>query len=93
MKVERPRERLSEAPMRVKTRSITAGCGIGRDERPHLRQDGDERGLAQVGGFAAHVGAGDDGDQVGGIVEIQIVGDEAAGVLIGQALDDGVASG
>ena len=69
------------------------GGGFGGNEGAHLRQDGDERGLAQVGGLAAHVGAGDDGDQIGGIVEIEIVGDEAAGFLFGEAFDDGMASG
>ena len=33
---------------------------FGGNERADLRQQHDERGLAQVGGFAAHVGAGDE---------------------------------
>ena len=69
MKVERPRARLSDAPMRVKMRSISGSAGrIGGHERTHLRQNRDQRGLPQIGGFAAHVGAGDDGDQIGGVV-------------------------
>ena len=31
-----------------------------RDEAAHLRHDGNERSLAQVSGFASHVGAGHD---------------------------------
>ncbi len=66
MKVERPRARLSDAPMRVKMRSISGRQRrFGGHERPHLRQDRDQRGLPQIGRFAAHVGAGDDGDQIG----------------------------
>ena len=94
MKVERPRARLSDAPMRVKMRSMTGRAGgFGGNEGAGLGEDGDERGLAQVGALAAHVGAGDDGDQIGGIVEVKIVGDEASGFLLGEALDDGMASG
>src|ERR1019366_5941931 len=67
--------------------------GFGRYERTGLGQDGDDRGLAQVGAFTAHVGAGDDGDEIGGIVEVEIVGNEAPGFLFGEALDDGMAAG
>ena len=67
--------------------------GIGGNKRTHLRQDGDQRGLPQIGGLAAHVGSGDDGDQVGIGIEVKVVGDEAAGVLLFEALDDGMAAG
>jgi hypothetical protein len=69
MKVERPRARLSDAPMRVKMRSISGSGGFGGHERTHLRQDRDQRRLPQISGLAAHVGAGDDGDQVGAVVQ------------------------
>ena len=38
---------------------------LGRHERPHLRQDRDQRGLPQIRGFAAHIRPGDDGDEIG----------------------------
>ena len=41
-----------------------AAGGLGGHKGTHLGQDGDQRGLAQVGGLAAHVGAGDDGDEL-----------------------------
>ena len=66
---------------------------VGGNEGAGLGQDGDQRGLPQVRALAAHVGAGDDGDEVGGIVEVEIVGDEASGFLFGEALDHGMASG
>ena len=62
-----------------------------RDEAAHLRHDDQERSLAKIGGFAAHVGTGEqqDGRAFGG--EIEVVGNEAAfGVLLHAALDDGV---
>ena len=65
---------------------------IGGNERTHLREDHQQRGLAEIGGFAAHVGAGDDGDEFGFGVEIEIVGDEALGVLFGEFFDDGMAA-
>ena len=37
---------------------------IGGNEAAGLRKDDEERGLAEVGGFAAHVGAGDE-EQIG----------------------------
>ena len=49
--------------------------------------------MPQVGRFAAHVGAGDERDEIVAIVEIQIVGNEAAGFLIGEAFDHRMASG
>ena len=66
---------------------------VGGDEAAHLRQDDEQRGLAQVGGFAAHVGAGEQQDGRAFGREIEIVGDEAAfGVLLHAALDDGMAA-
>ncbi len=65
MNVERPRARLSDAPMRVKMRSISGRLRrFRRHERAHLRQDRDQRRLPQVGRLAAHVRPGDDRDQV-----------------------------
>ncbi len=62
----------------------------GRNEAPHLRQDHDEGDLADVGGFAGHVGAGDDEQLVVRAVEERVVGDEPA--RLGQPLDDGMAA-
>ena len=90
MKVERPPARSSEAPMRVKIRSREQR-GLRRHEEPMCARIDDQRGLAHVGGLAAHVGAGDDGD-ASALVEIEVVGDEAAGFFAG-TLDHGVAAG
>ena len=88
MKVERPRARLSRrADAREDAVDHRQRGRFGRHERTHLRQDRDQRRLPQVGGLAAHVRAGDDGDQVGGIVQVQIVGDEAPRLLLRQPLD------
>ena len=67
--------------------------GIGGNEGTHLRQDRQQRGLAKIGGFAAHVGAGDDGDELGFGMEVEIVGDEALGVFFGQFFDHRMAAG
>ena len=59
MKVERPRARSSAAPTRLNSRSTTPmRRAVGRHEAAHLRQDRDQRVLAQEGAFARHVGAG-----------------------------------
>ena len=77
--VDRPRARLSDAPMRVKMRSISGSSGrIGRHEGAHLGEDRDQRGLSKVGRFAAHIGPRDHGDQIRGVVQKKIVGDEAS---------------
>ena len=63
MKVDSPPARLSEAPTRVKRRSTTPISAAGRrHEAAHLRQQRDQRDLAQVGRLAGHVGPGDDQD-------------------------------
>ena len=59
MKVDRPRARLSDAPMRVKIRSTTGSSAIPPAQRPHLRQDRDQRRLPQISALAAHVRARD----------------------------------
>ena len=80
MKVERPRATLSLAPMRVKMRSTTPKRSLaGGNKGAHLRHDDDQRGLAEIGGFAAHVRAGEQQDCLRGGVQIEIVGDEALG--------------
>ena len=54
----------------------------GGNEAAHLRHDDEQRCLTKVGGFAAHVGAGDAAGRAGPSVEIEVVGDEATfGVL------------
>ncbi len=65
----------------------------GGNEAADLRHEDDQRGLAKVGGLAAHVGAGDEQDVAGGIVEIEIVGDEALAALFEEFFDDGMAAG
>jgi len=59
------------------------------DEGSHLGHQDDQRDLAEIGRFAAHVGARDDQDLIVGRVEESIVGDERFGV---HRLDDGVTS-
>ena len=49
--------------------------GFGGDEGTDLGEDQDERGLAQISGFATHVGAGDD-QHPPLAVEFEVVGDE-----------------
>ena len=63
MKVERPRARSSAAPTRLNSLSTMPICArFRRHERAHLRQDRDQRVLAQEGRFARHVRAGDEPD-------------------------------
>jgi hypothetical protein len=76
---------------------------FGGDEAAALRHDDEERGLAEVGAFAAHVGAGDEEEawcarRAGGVIiagaEVEGVGDEATGALVFEAaLDYGVSGG
>ncbi len=47
-----------------------------RDERPHLRHDGEHRHLPHVGGLARHVRSGDDQDFLVPMVQLRVVGDE-----------------
>ena len=64
--------------MRVKMRSTVSQAGAGGGyKRSHLRHQHDQCGLPQVGGFASHVGAGDEQDRLLRAVEIEIVGDKA----------------
>ncbi len=62
-------------------------------ERADLRHEDDERSLAQVGGLAAHVGAGDEQKLLARGLEEQIVGDEALAALAKQLLDNRMAAG
>jgi hypothetical protein len=60
MKVERPEARSSEAPMRVWIASIgPSRAAPAGTEAAAVRQQHDQRHLAHVGRFAAHVRAGD----------------------------------
>ena len=45
-------------------------------KEPDLRQDGDQRVLAQEGAFAGHVGAGEQPEPLR-LLQVAIVGDEA----------------
>ncbi len=59
--------------MRVKMRSIgPIACRLGGHETADMREQHDQRGLAHIGRFAAHVRAGDD-QHAPGIVEGQVV--------------------
>ena len=85
MKVERPRARSSAAPTRENSRSTTPNArGLGRHEAAHLRQDGDQRVLAQEGGLAGHVRAGDE-PQPRPSSEVAVVGDEGLAVRAASA--------
>ena len=55
----------------------------GRHIRAHRRQQHDQRNLPHVGGFAAHVGAGDDLHAAFG-AEVAVVGNKAAATGFGQ---------
>jgi hypothetical protein len=66
MKVERPEARSSEAPMRVKMASTGPIGGVRRHEAADVGEQHDQRHLAHGGGFAAHVGAGDQQHAAGG---------------------------
>src|SRR5438105_9144495 len=59
----------------------------GRDEAAHLRHKGDERGLTEVGGLAAHVGAGDEQELLTAGFEAEIVGDETFAALAEEFFD------
>ena len=52
-----------------------------RYEATHLGHQHDQRGLAKVGGFAAHVGASNEKQKWRGIAEVEIVGNEAVAGL------------
>ncbi len=91
--MERPRARLSLAPMRVKMRSMMGSLAwrAGTNE-PILRHQDDERGLAEIGGLAAHVRAGDQEKLLACGLEVEIVGDEALASLAQEFFDDRMAA-
>src|SRR6266568_592659 len=62
------------------------------NEGAHLSHEDDERGLAEIGGFAAHVGAGNQKKLLAARLEAKIVGNEALAFLTQKLFDDGVAS-
>ena len=64
--------------MRVNTRSTDADVGrlSAGDEAAHLGHEDDEGHLAHIGGFARHVGAGDDGAPGRPAVHMGVVGDK-----------------
>ena len=94
MKVDRPRARSSAAPTRVNRRStMPIRQWSGRHEAADLRHHGDQRVLAQEGGLARHVGAGQQPQPVVGR-QIAVVGDEACTLGSGEhRLHHGMASG
>ena len=65
MKVLWPRLSSSVAPTRAKRRSTMPIRAAGGDEAADLRQDGDQRDLADVRALAGHVRAGDQEDRAG----------------------------
>ena len=68
-----------------------AGAARGH-ERAHLGHQDDERGLAKIGGFAAHVGSGDQKELVAAGFEAESVGNEALALLLEEFFDDGMAA-
>ncbi len=50
-------------------------CLVGRHIAADVGQDHDERGLAHVGGLAAHIGAGND-EHLALCVHAQVIGDK-----------------
>ena len=58
------------------------------DEAAGLRHQRDQCGLAQVGGLAAHVRAGDQQKLLRLLIEVEIVGNEALAALAQQFFDD-----
>ena len=87
---------------RLAARQVVAGADAGEDpiakadargarrhEAAHLRLDHRQRHLPHQRRLAGHVGAADDQDLLGGGIEADVVGDEAAGRR--QPLDDRVA--
>ena len=92
MKVERPRARLSDGADAAEQAVDDADLGArGGNEAARLREHGDQRGLAQEGRLAAHVGAGDQPQPVVR-AQAQIVGDEPLAGIAERAFDDRVAS-
>ena len=66
-----------------------------RNKGAHLRHDGNECILAQEGGFASHIGAGDEPDGVAAFVSRQmaIIGDKGAATAVGESLLDNQMAG
>ena len=65
---------------------------LGGHKRAHLRQQDDQRRLAQVGGLAAHIRPCDQEDLVTGGVEVQRVGNKALALLFQKMFDDGMSA-
>src|SRR4030095_10272495 len=85
---------------------IVAGCdtskdGVGkgklglarRDERSHLSHQNNQRGLAQIGRFAAHVGSSDEQELLAGWVKANIVRKQTLALLAQEFFDDRMARG
>ena len=91
MKVDSPRARLSPAPTRVKIAIAEADArGARGHEAAHLRQDHGSATWRISVDLPAMLGPRDDQDLLGGGIEADVVGDEAAGRR--EALDDRVAA-
>ena len=77
MKVDSPRASMSDAPTRVKMRSVRPmTASDGGDERPGVSHQRDQGTLAEVGRLAAHVGPGQEDDLGGFGIEVGVVGNE-----------------
>ncbi len=91
--VDRPRARLSAAPMRVKIRSRHREPRLaGRNERTHLGHQNDQRGLPEIRGLPAHVGSGDQQNLLRSVIQVKIVGHKSLALLFQQLLDHGMAA-
>ena len=73
----------------VGDRKFGLACG---NKRTHLREKDDERGLAKIGGLAAHVRARDKEKLLTAGFEAEVVGNEALAFLTEKLFDDGVAA-
>ena len=77
MKVDWPRLRSSLAPIRVKTLStMPIWALLAGTKEPICARSDDQSDLADVGRFAGHIGAGDQEQATGQIVQQRVVRDK-----------------
>ena len=81
-------EVVARADAGVDAAQVADARAFGRDVAARAGEDEDERRLAHIGAFAAHVGAGDD-VQLAAFVEVEVVGDEGFAQVL---FDHGVAA-
>ena len=80
MNVDWPRAKSSLAPMREKTLSIRPmRADFRRHIGAHLREDGDQGDLPDIGRFSRHIGPGEENELAGSVSSMRIVRDEMGG--------------